>query len=286
MSSRLTTISLGFLLAVFTGASAFAASPAAPAPVASPRIYVMDCGTITNARVENFGLTYDEVSNVNFADMCFLVVHPKGALLWDTGLPDRLAGKPLMDRSKSLSQFKTNTLAGQLAEIGYSPANIQYLALSHYHDDHSGNANLFAAHSTWLVAKPDWDAMFPGDGKAVNGHEDFDQLKTAKTVFVTDNYDVFGDGSVRIRNAFGHTPGSIVLVVKLKNTGNVILAGDLWHYMEELKLHKITDREAKTEAPQSRAKIEKLAGELNAQIWIAHNMDLWRKLKHSPAYYD
>jgi glyoxylase-like metal-dependent hydrolase (beta-lactamase superfamily II) len=128
--------------------------------------------------------------------------------------------------------------------------------------------------------------MFPGDGKAVNGHEDFDKLKTAKTVFVQDNYDVFGDGSVRIRTAYGHTPGGIVLVVNLKNTGNVILAGDLWHYNEELKLHKITDREAKTEAPQSRAKIEKLANDIHAQIWIAHSMDVFRKLKRSPEYYD
>src|SRR3954471_23824126 len=109
MQSRLKAIATGALFVLFACSLAQAASPAAPAAVTSPRIYMMDCGTITNSRVENFALTYDEVSNTNFADMCFLVVHPKGTLIWDTGLPDRMAGKPMMDRSKSLSQFKMNT---------------------------------------------------------------------------------------------------------------------------------------------------------------------------------
>ena len=47
-----------------------------------------------------------------------------------------------------------------LAEIGYTPADITYLALSHNHYDHSANANMFAL-STWLVQKPERAAMFP-----------------------------------------------------------------------------------------------------------------------------
>ena len=47
----------------------------------------------------------------------------------------------------------------QLAELGYSPADINYLALSHYHYDHTANANDFAA-ATWLVRQDERDAMF------------------------------------------------------------------------------------------------------------------------------
>lgn len=291
MHLRAKIISINLVLAFFTCASVHAAEPARPNPITSPRLYVLDCGTITNNKPENYGLSLDEVSNTNFANMCFLIVHPKGTLLWESGLPDAMAGKPMegtLGWEKFQQAFKMNTLVGQLAEIGYYPADVNYLALSHYDHDHSGNSNLFAAHSTWLVTKPEWDAMFrPADGKPLPGHEDFDQLKNAKTVLVADNYDVFGDGSVIIRHAFGHTPGHIVLVVKLKNMGNVILGGDLFHYNEEIKLNRHSRYERDIPVLlNSRDRIEKLSKELNAPVWVTHDLDLYRKLKHSPNYYD
>ena len=45
-------------------------------------------------------------------------------------------------------------LLPQLAAIGYTPAEITYLELSHYHGDHVANASLFAG-STWIVQKGD-----------------------------------------------------------------------------------------------------------------------------------
>jgi glyoxylase-like metal-dependent hydrolase (beta-lactamase superfamily II) len=52
-------------------------------------------------------------------------------------------------------------LTAQLAEIGYAPADIKYLALSHFHWDHVGNANLFVG-ATWLTPKAECDTMFAG----------------------------------------------------------------------------------------------------------------------------
>ncbi len=43
-------------------------------------------------------------------------------------------------------------------------------------------------------------------------------------------YDVFGDGTVVIMAAPGHSPGHQVLFLKLKKTGPVVLSGDLYHY--------------------------------------------------------
>src|SRR5665213_2663642 len=78
--------------------AAMAASrPAGLAPlprVSSPRLYVIDCGTLISNRPEEYNLTRDEVADTNMSDACFLVIHPKGILLFDTGLSDRLVGRP------------------------------------------------------------------------------------------------------------------------------------------------------------------------------------------------
>ena len=98
---------------------------------------------------------------------CFLVLHPKGLLLFDTGLSDRLVGRPLYENvDGGYGQIKFSTLRGQLADIGVTPADITYLAISHSHSDHVGNANDYAG-STWLTQKAELDFMFgPGADKA------------------------------------------------------------------------------------------------------------------------
>lgn len=269
-------------------ATSVAAELPTPPHVATPRIYVIDCGTITNDTPEHAGLTREEVKYVDFAVTCYLIVHPKGTLLWDTGLPDSMVGRPLYENMLGHYGFlKTNTLVGQLADLGYRPDAINYLAMSHLHIDHSGNANLFTK-STWLVAKPEYDSVFSKSARLSNfiGYENLNQLKDAKTIMVGADYDVFGDGSVVIKQAFGHTPGHSVLAVHLVHTGWVVLAGDLYHYPEERALHRIGAAEAKTSAPAARAAIEVWAKNNNAQIWLSHDMDFFRKARHAPAYYD
>jgi hypothetical protein len=70
------------------------ATTQARAALRSPRLYVLDCGTIRSDSPEEYGLARNEVAGTNMADPCFLVVHRRGVLLFDTGLPDRLAGHP------------------------------------------------------------------------------------------------------------------------------------------------------------------------------------------------
>jgi glyoxylase-like metal-dependent hydrolase (beta-lactamase superfamily II) len=256
--------------------------------VSSVCIYVLDCGTIVNDYPETFNLTRGEVADTSMGVMCYLIVHPKGTLLWDSGLTDRWVGRPLYENysSKHVKVLKQNTLVGQLANIGYTPDMIDYLSLSHSHYDHSGNANTFAG-STWLVAKQERDIMFNWPaGSPPRGYEDFVLLKDSKTILITDHYDVFGDGSVIIHQAFGHTPGHCVMQVNLRNTGPVILAGDLYHYPEEMTLKRMPEREKTTGTPESRARIENLAKTLHAQIWIEHDISLFRLTHKAPAYYD
>ena len=195
---------------------------------------------------------------------CYLVVHPRGALLFDTGLPDSARGRPFNETplggrpdppSTAYWMLVTSTLKSQLAEIGYMPDRISYLALSHFHGDHVGNANDYAA-ATWLVQKTEYDAMF-GPGVAPERiNPNYRLLKNSKTQILQGDHDVFGDGSVVLKSTPGHTPGHQSLYVKLARSGGIVLSGDLYHYPEERTLSRMPEREKSTQTPASRAALE------------------------------
>ena len=136
---------------------------------------------------------------------CFLVLHPRGVLLFDTGLSDRLVGRPLYENiDGGYGQIKFNTLRGQLADIGVAPSDITYLAISHSHFDHVGNANDYAG-ATWLTQKAERDFMFgPGADRAYLPL--YDALAHAHQVVFEGDHDVFGDGTVILKFTPGHTP--------------------------------------------------------------------------------
>lgn len=253
--------------------------------VSSVRLYVFDCGRLKSANPKP--LLDHGVTTTDMSVTAYLIVHPRGTLLWDTGvIPDELV-KPEGTTEARATVYKT--LRGQLAEIGYSPADITYLALSHNHYDHSANSNEFAG-STWLVAKAERDVMFPEKPpeKQNTAAPRFSALKTSKTKILDGDYDVFGDGSVVIVATPGHTPGHQSLFVKLAKTGPIVLSGDLYHYPVE-----VTDREfnpyggpVSPVEKASRAKLDAFMKEKHATLWIGHDLLWFEQLKKSPQYYD
>jgi glyoxylase-like metal-dependent hydrolase (beta-lactamase superfamily II) len=220
---------------------------------------------------------------------CFLVVHPRGTLMWDTGeIPDG-AFKDGVSPQKLNNYTVNRPLLPQLAAIGYTPADITYLALSHFHGDHVANARLFAR-STWIVQKGDRDPILAPrpEGSRVPDPKYFEGLANSKTVLLNgEDHDVFGDGSVVIKSSPGHTPGHQSLFLKLANTGNVLLSGDLYHYPEEMTFKKvpITDPDREQTA-KSREKIEDFVKQNHAQLWIQHDYLAGTKRKIAPAFYD
>ncbi len=259
----------------------------APAPkVTSPRLYVFDCGTLVYNKPEDYGLKREEVKDTNMGVTCYLVVHPKGILLYDTGLNDRLVGRPLYENVlEGYGQIKFQTLSGQLADLGIAPGSIDYLVLSHYHWDHVGNASDFAG-STWLVYKGDRDQMFSKAARAYPWFSQYAALEHAKTTILSGDHDVFGDGTVVVIATPGHTEGHCSLLVRLKNTGPVVLSGDLYHYAEERDLKRLPDEERTTGTVASRQKVEELVRRTGAQLWIGHSMEFFRQVRKSPGWYD
>jgi N-acyl homoserine lactone hydrolase len=256
-------------------------------PPKTLRLYVLDGGTLDIPDTSPYGFKKDELASYKMSVASFLIVDPRGTLMWDTGAVPDSAFKPGGGPGTLRYATATKTLASQLSEIGYQPSDITYLALSHFHWDHVGNANLFAG-ATWLVPKSERDTMFAEPPSPRTEPANFSALKNAKTVFLDKpEYDVFGDGSVIIKAAPGHSPGHQVLFLKLAKTGPVVLSGDLYHYPEERRLHKIPTTEFnRDQTVASRADVEAFLKKTGAQLWIQHDLTANAKLKKAPEYYE
>ena len=271
-------------------------APHKPKPPRSVRLYVFDCGVLHNPDMGRFNLKNEDVTTSDMSMACFLIAHPKGNLIWDTGaIPDDSwtpTGSMVTQHVTLPDGYKRDadvdkTLRGQLAEIGYRPSDIKYLVLSHYHYDHTGNANEFAG-ATWLVPQLERDAMFGGKTAGTVQPSTFAALqKSTTTLIKTDEYDVFGDGKVIIKAAPGHTQGHQVLYVKLAKTGGVVLSGDLYHYTAEKTLDRVPTFEfSQDQTRASRKTIDAFLKKTNSQLWIQHDFDGNAKLKKSPQFYE
>ncbi len=255
------------------------------APVNSLRVYLFDCGLIKGEDPLAFGLNKGDVTNADMVVPCYLIVHPKGTLMWDVGaIPDSAfkgdTPATLSDDSDTITSPRP--LLPQLAALGYPPEKITFIAFSHYHFDHVANANAFAG-STWLVHATERDAMFAASAE----HKPYyDRLRTSKTVILPNtDYDVFGDGTVVIKFAPGHTPGHQVLALQLPKTGPVLIAGDLWHYVAERTATKAPQYEAnKEQTLASRVAIEAYLKQSGAQLWIEHDPVTFQRLKKAPDF--
>lgn len=262
----------------------------APTPQApAVQLFVLNCG---NAHFPDVGMFADDGSmNGQARDLfvpCFLIRHPSGDLMWDTGFPDAIAAMPggrLEIPAMGATVVLTTTLEAQLAQLNLTPADIEFVSFSHQHGDHTGNGNLFAA-ATWIVDADERAYMFSDEARAGQAFPGYAQLENAETRLIEGDadYDVFGDGAVTVIQAPGHTPGHTMLLVRLPNANPVLLTGDMFHLAESRERHLVpsfnTDR-AQTIASQ--AAVERIAAEQNARVIRQHVPEDFAALQAFPA---
>lgn len=252
------------------------AEPAAAPPVApAVKLYTMDCGELAFGDVDLFA---DDGSMKGvartFVNPCYLVRHPAGDLVWDTGVPEAIADMPdgLAPEGFPVRITVKRKLGAQLAELGLTPADIEFVSFSHMHFDHTGNANLFAA-SNWIVDADERTAMFSDKARAGDDFAAYSALETAKTTLIEGDaaHDVFGDGSVVILQTPGHTPGHTVLLVKTAASGPVLLTGDMWHLEESREKRLVPSFNVNREQTiASMDQVEALAKDTGARIVRQH----------------
>ena len=273
------TTSLFAAALVAASLSAWLLGAAAAADPAVDRLYVLDCG-------ENHGKDQARWSPgvrigqpILFADNCYLIRHGRQWLLWDTGIPDEVAAMPngMETGGGAIVAKRTKTLVGQLAELKLKPDDITYVAISHSHGDHVGNAKKFPR-ATFLVQQAEWDFAYADPSKSA--------LPQGATVTrLAGDHDVFGDGSVVVISTPGHTPGHQSLLVYLRKTGPVLLSGDAVHFRDNWENRRVPSMNTdKDQTIASMARLDSLSKSLKATLWINHDKPQSDALPRSPKY--
>jgi len=250
------------------------------------KLSVFDCGRIMLTDLAPFGLTNKDTAVRDLFAPCYLIQHDKGNLVWDVGLPLSYAGKGVIEYEDGVTLSYETSFPEQLKAIGLTPSDIDLVAFSHMHWDHVGAANLFTD-STLLIQQPGYEAAFEKKDNQLFDPDLYMKLADSKKQILNGDYDVFGDGSVTIVSAPGHTPGHQVLLLQLDNTGPVLLSGDLYHFRasRELRVAPVFNTSAE-ETFKSMDKVEALMLIEGATLWIEHDQALADTLKKAPAYYD
>ena len=251
------------------------------------RLYVLDCGNIEILDISVFQPGIGVGEHKNLAVSCYLVTHPtQGSILFDAGVGDEMVGRQVPVQGIAIFTA-AKSLASQLHAIGHTPDSVTYLALSHFHPDHTGNVKLFPK-ATLLVQQEEFDAGF-GPNPAQYGYDPalYATLAANPTRTLQGDLDVFGDGSVTIKRALGHTPGHQAMLVNLPKRGYVYLSGDAVHYSENWVRKTVPsfnfDAVKSLETMQD---IDRLLLAKDAVLWIGHDLEQNAGIAHAPAFHE
>jgi N-acyl homoserine lactone hydrolase len=266
---------IGLAALVMIVAAPAAAQPSRP----GLEMWRLDCGEIHVSNLDVFSDTYAYVGRqMTLTDSCYLIRNGDRYLLWDTGLPGELAGSSASEGPFRMSLRER--LRPQLERIGVQHGQVTFVGVSHYHDDHIGQAVDFPG-ATLLIGAADWEAIRGRPPTATRFRPWIEGGSRVQPL--RGDHDVFGDGSVTILNLPGHTPGHRTLLVRLPRTGPVMLTGDLYHFTENMRTGRMpifnTDR---ADTLASMARFQEIARNLRARIVIQHEPSHIRLLPAFP----
>ena len=250
----------------------------------SVKLYAFTCGTITGALGN---LMAGGEGDVTIPVPAYLIEHPKGRVLFDTGLHPELQHEPEKRLGPRLAQmFRVAFRAGEevsarLEAIDRDPGKIDLLVSSHLHFDHVGG-NALIPNATLLVQRREWDAGMDPDTARRVGFDPRDFDLGHKTRIVDGEHDVFGDGSVVCLPTHGHTPGHQSLKLRL-DSGEIVLAADACYFCRTLRERRLPPR--MFDRDQMLASLDRLAAleRQGARIFFGHDPEFWQTVPQAPA---
>lgn len=273
---------------LLSGAAAWTASAAGGA--GRTTLTRLDCGAIQVNDLNEFSDTDAYTGQrKRLTDSCYLIRHGDELMLWDTGLPAALKGAPV-NATEAMSPTVSRTIVEQLADLGIRPEQITRVGISHFHFDHVGQAAAFP-NAKLMIGAADWAAL--------TAERPDPRLKDALTALkpwlanranvdpVDGDRDVFADGSVRMVDLPGHTPGHHALLLKLDRRGYVFLTGDQAHFRENYASEGVPGFNTnRADTLASFRRFKELARNTRATVVIQHEPADVAKLPAFPASAD
>jgi len=271
------------------------------APPAGMKLYVFSSGALTVAKslLQNGADNTPMQIPVGF----YVIKHPKGNVLFDTGNNDRIITDPAywgpFIRGINPVRAPEVAITVQLAKIGLKPDDIKYVVVSHFHLDHGGNAHQFP--NSTLVAQKDeirnafWPEpgtagpYIPGDLAYLRSDLGVGVPNKVKVIQLNGDLDLFGDSSLVVKRWVGHTPGSQMMIVRLPKTGTIILTGDNVYFRENAEKNippSVVLAYDPTGILNAYEFIRQMQAMEGADFFTAHDPDAFKAQKKSPEYYE
>jgi glyoxylase-like metal-dependent hydrolase (beta-lactamase superfamily II) len=286
-------LALVLMLAGMRDATAGSKLPDPIAAGVAEKLYRLDCGH-SLANDESVWTPGENVGRaIEFSSTCWLIKHGSEWLLWDTGVPESSLNDPKgwSTLPKLIVYHLDKSITAQLTEIGLKPSDIGRVAISHTHGDHIGNMALFP-NAAVLMQQAEYSWIHSPDGP----NDNVNQLmalarnllgKPKNLQLIDGDSDVFGDGSVTLVATPGHTPGHQSLLVHLKNSGFIVLSGDVVHLQENFAKNIVPSLNTNNAASiASMERIRQLIATYKAMLFINHDKRQTDKLKLLPVFYD
>jgi N-acyl homoserine lactone hydrolase len=257
------------------------------ASLAALALWRLDCGAIQEPDLNIYSDTDAYIGQSRRLTVsCYLIKHGDTYMLWDTGLPDEDLGLPLEGPGSQKGETVARLLPDELTAIGVEPGQIAIIGISHYHQDHTGQAHHFPQ-ARLLMGKADIAALRSGTetyakeyskplAHWLGGGGELEEVDADR--------DVFKDNSVVMLNLPGHTPGHHGLLVKLAGKGYILLSGDVAHFRENYETNGVP--QFNVDRAQSLASLDRFKGmarNLHATVVIQHEVGDIPKLPIFPA---
>ena len=245
------------------------------------RLYAFNCGWF-QCRPGYF-VEGDEGDYLRGPVPSYLIDHPKGRALFDTGMGERYRRDletALPANKFGLQWFEGMDIATRLRAIDVDPESIDWIVNSHLHIDHCGG-NVHFPRATVIVQAREYEVARERPDHGLYEAVDFDTGQPIRTI--EGELDLFGDGSVRIVPTYGHTHGHQSVIVKLAR-GDVLLAGDCCY--TERNLDTMVLPKATADLEEGRLTFERLARARAAgtRILFGHDGRQWATIRENARF--
>ncbi len=257
------------------------------------RIYFFSCGdlkTYTQFIKMNMGMGEEYWVPVPF----FLITHPRGNVLFDGGNALEVAQDARGHWGEVVEVYEPHMteddfVVNQLQAMDVDPASVRYVVQSHLHLDHSGAIGHFP-NAEYVVQRRELEYAYAPHWFQAPGYMRPDFDRDVNWLFLLgeqdDNFDLFGDGTIKTLFTPGHAPGHMSLVVTLEETGPMVLTADACYTMDHYNnlalpglIHSAAD------CANSVQKIQRTVAALEAMVVTGHDPDAWPDFKKAPEYY-
>jgi glyoxylase-like metal-dependent hydrolase (beta-lactamase superfamily II) len=248
----------------------------------SVQLYAFTCGFLTIPRAF---MLEGQHGVITVPVPSYLIVHPKGRVLFDSGLHTATLENPVAHIGEVLARYHTfhfhpgEEVGARLAAMQIAADGVDIVVNSHLHFDHcGGNGQL--ANADILIQRRELD-----HARAVqssNGYLLGDWDTGQKIRAVEGEHDLFGDGAVVCLPTYGHTPGHQSLRVRTEAGGEFVLCGDACYLRESLeKLWAPGVIADKTAALAVFQRLREMQAR-GARIMFGHDPEFWKSIPQAP----